>query len=94
MPDTPKLRWRLHALGTYGLIDRDPTFQLPRHSRGIRPFFAYSTNYLVDTDAGTIVDVEATTANRKDEVASSKTMVERVEKRFKLKPKRLIDDSA
>jgi len=57
-------------------------------------FFAYSTNYLVDTQAGVIVDVEATTANRKDEVASSKTMVERVEKRFELKPTRLIGDTA
>ena len=55
---------------------------------------APSINYLVDTDAGVIVDVEARTANRKDEVASSKTMVERVEKRFALKPKRLIGDTA
>ena len=42
-------------------------------------FFAYSTNYLVDTDAGVIVDVEATRANLKDEVASAKVMVERVD---------------
>jgi hypothetical protein len=57
-------------------------------------FFAYSTNYLVDTDAGVIVDVEATRANLKDEVASTKVMVERVEKRFEMKPKRLIGDTA
>ena len=57
-------------------------------------FFAYSTNYLVDTDAGVIVDVEATRANLKDEVASAKVMVERVEKRFEMKPKRLIGDTA
>ncbi len=57
-------------------------------------FFAYSTNYLVDTDAGIIVDVEATTANRKAEVESTKVMVERVEKRFEMKPKRLIGDTA
>jgi hypothetical protein len=30
--------------------------------------YAYSTNYLVDTDHGIIVDVEATTANRAREV--------------------------
>lgn len=57
-------------------------------------FFAYSTNYLVDTDAGVIVDVEATRANLKDEVASAKVMVERVEARFEMKPKRLIGDTA
>ncbi len=57
-------------------------------------YFAYSTNYLVDIDAGIIVDVEATTANRKNEVASTKTMVERVEKRFAMKPNRLIGDTA
>jgi len=57
-------------------------------------FFAYSTNYLVDTDAGVIVDVEATTANRKAEVESAKVMVERVERRFEMKPKRLIGDTA
>jgi len=57
-------------------------------------FFACSTNYLIDTDAGIIVDVEATTANRKDEVASTRVMVERVEQRFELKPERLIGDTA
>ena len=57
-------------------------------------FFAYSTNYLVDSEAGVIVDVEATTANRKAEVESAKVMVERVEKRFELKPTRLIGDTA
>jgi IS5 family transposase len=57
-------------------------------------FFAYSTNYLVDTDAGVIVDVEATTANRKAEVESAKVMVERVEARFEMKPNRLIGDTA
>lgn len=57
-------------------------------------FFAYSTNYLVDAQAGIIVDVEATTANRKAEVESAKVMVERVEERFEMKPKRLIGDTA
>ena len=57
-------------------------------------FFAYSTNYLVDTDAGVIVDVEATRANLKDEVDAAKVMVERVEARFEMKPKRLIGDTA
>ena len=57
-------------------------------------FFAYSTNYLIDVHAGVIVDVEATAANRTDEVESTKTMVERVQERFGIKPERLIGDTA
>ena len=57
-------------------------------------FFAYSTNYLVDVQAGVIVDVEATPAHRTAEVESAKTMVERVEQRFALTPERLIGDTA
>ena len=56
-------------------------------------FFAYSTNYLIDVHAGVIVDVEATAANRTDEVESTKTMVERVQERFGIKPERLIGDT-
>jgi hypothetical protein len=36
-------------------------------------FFAYSTNYLIDLQAGIIVDVEATPANRSHEVESTRT---------------------
>ena len=57
-------------------------------------FYAYSTNYLVDTDAGIIVDVEATPAHRTLEVQSTRTMIERVEERLALKTKRLIGDTA
>ena len=57
-------------------------------------FYAYSTNYLVDVEAGIIVDVEATPALRTDEVNSTRTMIERVEQRFALKPARLIGDMA
>lgn len=45
-------------------------------------------------DAGIIVDVEATTALRTDEVDSARSMLERVEDRFGLKPERLIADTA
>ena len=55
-------------------------------------FFAYSTNYLIDVDAGIIVDVEATPAHRSREVESTKVMIERVEQRFDMKPKRLMGD--
>ncbi|NPC55341.1 transposase [Caenimonas soli] len=57
-------------------------------------FYAYSTNYLIDLDAGIIVDVEATPAHKTEEVESTKTMIERVERRFDLKPKRLVGDTA
>ena len=49
-------------------------------------FYAYSTNYLIDLRAGIIVDVEATPAYRSQEVDSTKTMIDRVEQRFQLKP--------
>jgi IS5 family transposase len=57
-------------------------------------FYGYSTNYLVDVDAGIIVDVEATPALRTDEVNATRTMIDRVRERFDLKPKRLIGDMA
>jgi transposase len=57
-------------------------------------YYAYSTNYLIDTDQGMIVDVEATPANRTEEVQSTKTMLERTEERFGVKPERLIGDTA
>jgi transposase len=57
-------------------------------------FFAYSTNYLVDVRAGVIVDVEATSAHRIKEVGATRTMIDRVEERFAIKPTRLIGDMA
>jgi transposase len=57
-------------------------------------FFAYSTNYLIDTAHGVILDVEATPAHRTAEVESTKVMVERVEANFDLTPERLIGDTA
>lgn len=57
-------------------------------------FYAYSTNYLVDVQAGIIVDVEATPAWRTAEVSATRTMIERVQQRFDLRPARLIGDMA
>ena len=57
-------------------------------------YYAYSTNYLVDTEAGIIVDVEATPALRTPEVWSTKTMIERVQARFGIETKKLIGDTA
>ena len=57
-------------------------------------FYAYSTNYLIDLNAGIIVDVEATPAFRTEEVNSTITMIDRVEDRFDMKPDRLVGDTA
>ena len=56
-------------------------------------FYAYSANYLIDIAAGIVVDVEATPAHKIDEINATKTMIERVETRFDLKPQRLIGDT-
>lgn len=57
-------------------------------------FYAYSTNYLIDTDAAIIVDVEATPALHSQEVQSTRRMIERVDERFSLKARKLIGDTA
>jgi transposase len=57
-------------------------------------FYAYSTNYLIDTDHGIIMDVEPSTANRAQEAETTRTMIDRVEDRFGIKPHRLIGDTA
>jgi Transposase DDE domain len=56
-------------------------------------FYAYSANYLVDIAAGIVVDVEATPAHKLEEISATRTMIERVEMRFDLKPQRLIGDT-
>lgn len=71
----------------------DPQSRWTAATGGIA-FFAYSTNYLIDTAHGVILDVEATPAHRTAEVESTKIMVNRVEERFNLKPERLIADTA
>src|SRR3954464_2508095 len=63
-------------------------------AHGGQAFFAYSTNYLIDTENAIIVDVEATTAIRQAEVLAAKRMIERARDRFDLCPKRLLGDSA
>src|ERR1700693_2857241 len=57
-------------------------------------FFAYADNYLIDVQHGVIVDVEASRAIRQAEVGAARTMIERTEKRFGLKPQRLAGDTA
>ncbi|MBO1257122.1 transposase [Alteromonas sp. 5E99-2] len=63
-------------------------------ARGGPAYFAYSTNYLIDTDNAVILDVEPTRSIRQAEVGAVKTMIDRVRKTHDLKPERLIADTA
>src|ERR1700726_260249 len=56
--------------------------------------FGYGLNYLIDVEHAIIVDVEPTPARTYDEVASTKTMIERAEQRLDLKPDWLAADTA
>jgi transposase len=56
--------------------------------------FGYGLNYLIDIENAVIVDVEATPARTYDEVEATRTMIDRTEQCFDLKPKRLAADTA
>jgi transposase len=71
----------------------DPAAQWTGAHKG-HAFFAYSDNYLIDLKVAIIVDVEPTRAIRQAEVGAAKTMIERTEARFGLKPQRLAGDCA
>jgi transposase len=71
----------------------DPAAQWTAAHKG-HAFFAYATNYLIDTDNGVILDVEATRAIRQAEVGAARTMIDRTQDRFGLKPEYLAADSA
>jgi transposase len=59
-----------------------------------RVMFGYGLNYLIDTEHAIIVDVEATPARTKEEVAATRTMIERTDRRLGLRPGRLAADTA
>jgi transposase len=71
----------------------DPAAQWTGAMRG-PAFFAYADNYLIDVKYGVIMDVEASRAIRQAEVGAAKTMIERTEERFDIKPERLAADTA
>jgi len=71
----------------------DPAAQWTGAHKG-HAFFAYATNYLIDTDHAIILDVEASRAIRQAEVGASRTMLDRTAERFGLKPQSLAADSA
>ena len=61
--------------------------------KGIDPFFAYDANYLIDNKVGVIIDAEGTRANRIEEIAVTQTMLDRIGRRFGLRPQRLAGDT-
>jgi len=71
----------------------DPAAQWTGAMRG-PAFFAYADNYLIDVKYGIIMDVEASRAIRQAEVGAAKTMIERTEQRFAIKPAYLAADTA
>jgi len=71
----------------------DPAAQWTGAMRG-PAFFAYADNYLIDVKFGIIMDVEASRAIRQAEVGAARTMIERTEARFDIKPERLAADMA
>ncbi len=56
--------------------------------------FGYSLNYLIDMENAVILDVEATPTRISKEVDATETMIERVARRFALKPDHLAGDVA
>lgn len=71
----------------------DPAAQWTGAMRG-PAFFGYADNYLIDVKVGIIMDVEATRAIRQAEVGAARTMIERTEQRFAIKPELLAGDTA
>lgn len=71
----------------------DPASQWTVARKG-SAFFAYSSNYLIDTDNAVIVDVEATRSVRQAELGAMQTMLDRTHQRFNIHPERMIADTA
>lgn len=71
----------------------DPASQWTGAHKG-PAFFAYADNYPIDTKHTVIVDVEASRAIRRAEVGAARTMIERTEDRFGMKPGQLAGDTA
>ncbi len=91
-PDENKGSKRAKPPKVISLTDPQATWATKKQK--VRPIFVYDANYLIDNKLGVIVDAEGTRANRIDENRVCVSMVERVIKRFGLKPKRLAADTA
>jgi transposase len=71
----------------------DPASQWTAARKG-PAFFAYSDNYLIDTDHGIIMDVDASRSIRQAEVGAMRKMIDRTEERFGIKPDWIAADTA
>src|ERR1044071_4240028 len=71
----------------------DPAAQWTGAMRG-PAFFAYADNYLIDVKFGIIINVKASRAIRQAEVGAARTMIERTQVRFEIKPTYLAADTA
>jgi transposase len=91
-PETPRQR-RSERKAPKVISPSDPSSAWTAKANK-RVQFGYGLNYLIDIENAVIVDVEATPARTYDEVAATKTMIDRTEQCFDLKPKRLAADTA
>jgi transposase len=71
----------------------DPASQWTAARKG-PAFFAYSDNYLIDTDHGIIMDVDASRSNKTAEVGAMRKMLDRTAERFGVKPDWIAADTA
>ncbi|MCP4942070.1 MAG: IS1182 family transposase [Planctomycetaceae bacterium] len=71
----------------------DPASQWTAARKG-PAYFAYSANYMIDTDHAVILDVEATRSVRQAELGAMPTMLDRTNDTFGIKPERMIADTA
>ena len=72
----------------------DPAAQWTGALKGPAFFRRTPTTTFIDVKYGVIVDVEASRAVRQAEVGAARTMIDRTEERFGLKPERLAADTA
>ncbi len=71
----------------------DPASQWTAARKG-PAYFAYSANYMIDTDHAVILDVEATRSVRQAELGAMQTMLDRTNDTFDIDPERMIADTA
>jgi len=71
----------------------DPASQWTAARKG-PAYFAYSANYMIDTDHAVILDVEASRSVRQAELGAMQTMIDRTSDTFDINPERMIADTA
>jgi len=71
----------------------DPASQWTAARKG-PAYFAYSANYMIDTDHAVILDVEASRSVRQAELGAMQTMIDRTKDTFDINPERMIADTA